>query len=294
MHNPLWHAAHAINCRGRLLDLSTPLVMGILNATPDSFYESSRVKSSHELIDKAGKMLDAGATLLDLGGASTRPGATLIESHVEIDRVMPMVEKLIAAFPEAIISLDTYNSTVARLAIQQGVSMINDISGGRIDNEMWNVVASSNTPYVLSHIQGDPSTMQVLPIYNDVLTEVADEFIKAIHALRNLGLHDIILDVGFGFGKTLHHNYTLLKSLHQFRFLGCPMMAGLSRKSMVWKISGGDSEGALNGTSSLHMIALGQGVKILRVHDVKEALECIRIYNYLRTIDPKIDPFQEN
>lgn len=287
MHNPLWHAAHAINCRGRLLDLSTPVVMGILNATPDSFYKSSRIKSSDELIDKAGKMLDAGATLLDLGGASTRPGAALIESQEEIDRVLPMIEMLIEAFPDAIISLDTYNAAVAQLGIQNGVAMINDISGGRIDEEMWNVIATSNTPYVLSHIQGNPSTMQTHPIYQDVITEVADEFIKAIHALRTLGLHDIILDVGFGFGKTLHHNYTLLKSLHQFSFLGCPMMAGISRKSMVWKISGGDSEGALNGTTSLHMIALMQGVKILRVHDVKEAMECIRIYNYLRTIDPK-------
>lgn len=287
MHNPLWHAAHAINCRGGLLDLSTPVVMGILNATPDSFYKSSRIKSSDELIDKAGKMLDAGATLLDLGGASTRPGAALIESQEEIDRVLPMIEMLIEAFPDAIISLDTYNAAVAQLGIQNGVAMINDISGGRIDEEMWNVIATSNTPYVLSHIQGNPSTMQTHPIYQDVITEVADEFIKAIHALRTLGLHDIILDVGFGFGKTLHHNYTLLKSLHQFSFLGCPMMAGISRKSMVWKISGGDSEGALNGTTSLHMIALMQGVKILRVHDVKEAMECIRIYNYLRTIDPK-------
>lgn len=232
-------------------------------------------------------MLDAGATLLDLGGASTRPGAALIESQEEIDRVLPMIEMLIEAFPDAIISLDTYNAAVAQLGIQNGVAMINDISGGRIDEEMWNVIATSNTPYVLSHIQGNPSTMQTHPIYQDVITEVADEFIKAIHALRTLGLHDIILDVGFGFGKTLHHNYTLLKSLHQFSFLGCPMMAGISRKSMVWKISGGDSEGALNGTTSLHMIALMQGVKILRVHDVKEAMECIRIYNYLRTIDPK-------
>jgi dihydropteroate synthase len=272
-----------LNCRGRLLDLSTPRVMGILNVTPDSFFDGGRYTNVSALLHQAEKMLQDGADILDVGGASSRPGADEVPLEQEKQRVLPAVEALARQFPEAILSVDSWRAELARLAVQAGASMVNDISAGRLDAAMYPTVAELGVPYVLMHMQGSPKTMQQAPQYADVVTEVLDFFIAEIGKLRALGLHDILLDPGFGFGKSVEHNYLLLKHLQTFSAVTrLPLLAGVSRKSMICKPLGIRPEAALNGTTALHMVALQQGAAILRVHDVREAVETIRLWSLLR------------
>lgn len=267
-----------INCNGQLVSLETPVVMGILNATPDSFYDGGK----HQLLDgqlrQVEKMLKEGATFIDIGGMSSRPGAETISVEEELRRVMPVIEKVLDKFPETLISIDTIHSEVASAAVSAGASIVNDISAGRMDNKMYEMVASLGTPYILMHMQGEPQRMQENPTYQAVSLEVLDFFIHEIGKLRSLGVKDIIVDPGFGFGKTVEHNYELLKKMHVFKMLEVPILTGISRKSMICKVLKVNPEKALNGTTALHIVALQQGAKILRVHDVKEAVECIRLF----------------
>lgn len=269
-----------LNCRGRLLSLDRPLVMGILNVTPDSFFQGSRV-SGGELLDRAGQMFEEGADMIDVGGMSSRPGSELITEEEELRRVIPAVYAIHQQFPEAVISVDTIRASVARESVAAGASLINDISAGRFDSQMYETVASLQTPYVLMHMQGEPRNMQQNPQYEDVVTEILDFFIAETGKLRALGVRDIILDPGFGFGKSLDHNYALLKGLQAFKIFDAPVLAGISRKSMITRLLGVAPQDALNGTTALHMVALQNGANILRVHDVKEAVEVVRIYSQL-------------
>lgn len=270
---------NTLNCRGRILDLSTPKVMGILNLTPDSFHDGGRYLLEKEYLSRAEKMLDEGAALIDIGGQSTRPGAAHLGPEEEWSRLETPLSLLVKYFPESIFSIDTFHASVASKACDLGISMVNDVSGGTMDPDMFPVIAKLNVPYVLMHIQGIPRTMQSKPTYTNVVKEVLDFFSQRIHHLNALGLKDIILDPGFGFGKTLEHNYTLLKNLGSFRMTGYPVLAGLSRKSMVTKLLDVAPEDAMNGTTVLNTIALLKGTSLLRVHDVKAAIETIRITN---------------
>lgn len=270
-----------LNCAGRLLDLSHPVIMGIINVTPDSFYAGSRFTELTDILQQADQMLSAGAQILDVGGMSSRPGAHIITAEEEMQRVAPVIQALTQEFPEAIISLDTVYAHSVRAGYDLGIGLINDISAGRLDPAMYPTVAELGLPYVLMHMQGLPGTMQSNPIYADVVTDVLDFFIAEVGKLRVLGVKDIVLDPGFGFGKTIAHNYQLLKSMHVFRMLDAPLLAGLSRKSMIYRFLNIEPEQALNGTTALHMIALQQGAKLLRVHDVKPAAEVIKLWEML-------------
>lgn len=270
-----------LNCNGQLLDLSSPLVMGIINVTPDSFYTGSRTSSVGHALEMAEKHLSEGAKILDVGGMSSRPGAEVIPVAEELERVLPVITGIKTRFPKAVISLDTVRGEVAKAGVQAGVGMINDISAGSIDETLFATVSQLNVPYVLMHMQGKPESMQDSPNYTDVVQEVFDFFVKKIGELRALGVKDIVIDPGFGFGKQLDHNYALLKALHVFQVLELPILAGLSRKSMIYKLLQIDATEALNGTSALHMVALQQGSKILRVHDVREANEVIQLWSQL-------------
>lgn len=270
-----------IQSQGRLLDLSQPLVMGILNATPDSFYNRGKDSDLDSLLRNAEKMLNEGAAILDVGGASTRPGAELISADEEIQRVLPAIEALAKQFPDAWLSVDTYNATTARAAVEAGASIINDVSSGALDENMLSTVAELKVPYIAMHMRGLPKTMQDDPQYSDVVYEVRDYLRKVCDNCAALGITDIIIDPGFGFGKTLEHNFALLNDLATLRILGRPVLAGISRKGMVWKTLGTTPEHALNGTTALHMAALQQGANILRVHDVKEAVEVVRLWGMM-------------
>lgn len=270
-----------LNCKGTLLDLSRPRIMGILNTTPDSFFDGGVFNSVDAALTQAEKMLNQGADLLDVGGMSSRPGAELIDADEELRRVIPVLEALHQTFPEALLSIDTFRGKVARAAVDAGACMINDISAGSLDSSLLPTVVELQVPYVLMHMQGAPKTMQQKPEYKQVVEEVFDFLNERMQNLRAQGLHDIVLDPGFGFGKSLSHNYQLLKNLHIFKLGGAPVLAGISRKSMICKALGVNPGKALNGTTALHMVALQQGANILRVHDVKEAAECIRLYELL-------------
>lgn len=276
----LFCSKKSINCGGKIINLSTPVVMGVINITPDSFYGSSRYRHPLDAIKQAEKMLREGATILDMGAASSRPGAAIIEPGMEQERLLPALKAVKKQFPEAIISIDTYHSSTARIAIETGAHIINDISAGRIDSNMFATVAELQVPYVIMHMQGLPSSMQENPKYKNLLKEVAYFFAERINCLKRLGLHDIIIDPGFGFGKTLEHNYQLLANIDFFAITGLPILAGLSRKSMINKVLGTSPEEALNGTCVLNTIALERGADILRVHDVKEAVEAIKLINF--------------
>jgi len=269
----------SLNCKGQLLDLSRPVVMGILNITPDSFFDGGKYHGDAVILQHAEKMLRDGASILDIGGASSRPGAAEVSEQTELKRVLPVLESILKKFPDTIISVDTWRANVADAAVQAGASIVNDISAGNLDPKMYETVAELGVPYILMHMQGTPDTMQQKPHYEDVVTEVLDFFIKKIEMLRGLGVKDIVLDPGFGFGKTVEHNYSLLKNLHVFQnVLGLPVLAGLSRKSMICRPLGIKPAEALNGTTALHMVALQQGACVLRVHDVREAVEVIRLW----------------
>ncbi len=277
--------SYSFCCRGRLVDLSRPVVMGILNVTPDSFYFGSRVSSAADALKQAEQMLSEGATFLDIGGASSRPGAAEVPEDEELRRVMPVVEELQKHFPEALLSIDTWRGKVAREALDAGVAMVNDISAGRWDEELLPVVARYGCPYILMHTQGRPKDMQLAPTYSDVVREVLDFFIGRLGDLRAIGIRDVAVDPGFGFGKTLEHNYTLLRHLPTLEgVLQLPLLVGVSRKSMVCRVLNVGAERALNGTTALHVLALLQGARILRVHDVQEAVEAIRIVQAFRGV----------
>jgi dihydropteroate synthase len=255
--------------------------MGIINVTPDSFYAGSRFMELDDILRQAEVMLSDGAQILDVGGMSSRPGATIITAQEEVQRIAPVVEALVKHFPNAIVSVDTVYGHTARVSQGLGAGIINDVSAGRLDATMYPTVAELGLPYILMHMQGQPGTMQANPEYTDVVTEVLDFFIAEVGKLRALGVKDIVLDPGFGFGKTIAHNYQLLKNMHVFQIIDAPVLAGLSRKSMIYKLLKTKPEEALNGTSVLHLVALQQGAKLLRVHDVKPAMEVIKLWEML-------------
>lgn len=268
-----------LNCNGKLVSLSSPVVMGILNITPDSFYDGGKFFSEDKIIEHTRKMIAEGATIIDVGGQSTRPRAEMISQDEEIRRVIPVIELLKKNFPDTTISIDTFRSRVAEEAVKADASIVNDISGGSMDKEMFSVVGKLNVPYILTHIKGNPENMQENPQYENVVREVKDYFKEKIFELRNEGVKDIILDPGFGFGKTVEHNYSLLKHLNSFFIFELPLLAGISRKSMINRVLKTTPETALNGTTALNTIALMNGATILRVHDVKEANETIALFN---------------
>ena len=274
-----------INCRGKLLDLSKPQIMGIINLTPDSFFDGGKYTNQNEVLKLVEKMLEEGADLLDLGGQSTRPGSQRINAEIELQRLLPYIESILKHFPESILSIDTYHSEVAKHAIYQGASIINDISGGTMDERMFETIAELRVPYIMMHIQGRPETMQQNPTYENITLEVLDYFTLKTNQLKKLGISDIIIDPGFGFGKNVEHNYQLLAEMHHLSILGYPILVGISRKSMICKVLEIKAMDALNGTTALHMLALQKGAKILRVHDVKEAKECVKIWNEFEPYD---------
>ncbi len=267
-----------LNCNGRLLVADKPLVMGILNVTPDSFFSGSRFQDMDALLRRSEQMLNEGATILDIGGQSTRPGSERITAEEELKRVIAPVETILKNFPGAYISIDTYFSAVAKEAIGAGASFINDISAGGIDETMIDTAASLHVPYVLMHSQGTLADMQKNPQYENITREVLDFFIQKTTELKNAGVIDIILDPGFGFGKTIPHNFQLLKNLSVFKMLERPVLAGISRKATIYKTLETTAEQALNGSTVLHTIGLMNGANILRVHDVKEAIEAIKLF----------------
>jgi dihydropteroate synthase len=273
-----------INAGGKLIDLKIPKVMGILNITPDSFYKGSRYTSDGDILKAAITMLEEGADILDVGGYSSRPGASDISEETESSRVLRAIKLISGKLPEAIISVDTFRAGIALKAVEEcGAHIINDISGGEGDTAMFSVVEKLNVPYIMMHMRGEPRTMQENPVYDDVVAEILKWFGPRIYRLRSAGVKDIIIDPGFGFGKTAEHNFEMLKRLPEFSVAGLPLLVGLSRKSMIWKTLGIDPGEALNGTSVLNAIALSNGADILRVHDVKEAVQCVKLISCLPT-----------
>ena len=270
---------YSINCKGKLLTTTTPLVMGILNITPDSFYEGHLHRSMDELVDMAGKMISDGAAIVDIGGQSSRPGSERIIAEEELIRVVPVIENIHRHFPNTVISIDSYSSIVAKAAVEAGAAMVNDISGGNLDTAMISTVATLKVPYVCMHMQGTPATMQKEPVYDNVVTTVLDFFIAKINECKTAGITDIIIDPGFGFGKTISQNFQLLKNLPALALTGRPILAGLSRKSTIYKTLGITAGEALNGTTVVNTMALLNGASLLRVHDVKEAREAIQLYS---------------
>lgn len=270
---------YSINCKGKLLTFQNPLVMGIINATPDSFYKGHLQYGAEGIMALAGKMIDEGAAILDIGGQSTRPGSQRITVEEELNRVIPVVEAIHCKYPDMILSIDTYSSIVARSSVEAGASIVNDISGGKMDVNMIETVANLQVPYICMHMQGTPDVMQNKPTYPDVVKEVLDYFIAKIDECKNSGIVDVIIDPGFGFGKTISHSFQLLKHLSVLSITGKPILAGLSRKSTIYKTLGITAEQALNGTSILNTMALMNGASLLRVHDVKEAKEAITLFS---------------
>ncbi|MBI1226808.1 MAG: dihydropteroate synthase [Bacteroidetes bacterium] len=270
-----------INCRGKLLDLSSPIVMGILNITPNSFFDGGRYTNEVEVLQQVERMITEGATIIDIGGMSSKPGSSLISEDEELRRIMPAIEAILCQFPETTISVDTFRAKIASEAVVAGAGLVNDIYAGRFDEKMFETVAKLGVPYIMMHMQGDPKTMQKSPVYEDVTKEILHFFIEKLGQLRALGVKDVILDPGFGFGKTVEHNYHLLNNLHIFRMTELPILAGISRKSMICRVLDVPPAAALNGTTALHMVALQQGARILRVHDVREAMEVIQLWKQL-------------
>lgn len=266
-----------LNCNGRLLLMDSPIVMGILNCTPDSFYKGSRMQNLQQAIEKAGQMIEEGAAIIDIGGQSTRPGSLPVSAEEEIDRIIPVMEALRKKFPDIFISADTYQSKVAKEAVNAGVDIINDISGGNFDKEMLATVAKLNLPFICMHIKGTPFDMQKNPQYENVCLEILDYFIERIAACKKAGINDIILDPGLGFGKTIEHNFEIIKKLSIFRITEKPLLIGISRKGTIYKTLNITAEDALNGTTVLNTVALINGANIIRVHDVKQAMEVVKL-----------------
>jgi dihydropteroate synthase len=272
------------NCKGRLLVIDKPIVMGIINVTPDSFYEGSRADSTTAVLQKAEKMLAEGASILDIGGQSTRPGSQDIGIDEEMNRVVPAIEAVAKKFPDSYIAVDTYHAEVAIAAVNAGAVIVNDISSGTLDNKMITTVAALQVPYIAMHIKGTPATMQQHTVYDDMLLDILEFFIQKTNECSNAGIKDVIIDPGFGFAKNVDQNFTLLKNLGLFKILQRPILAGLSRKATIYKTLDITANEALNGTTVLNTIALQNGANILRVHDVKEAMETIKLmqmYKYV-------------
>lgn len=270
---------YSLHVGDRLLDLSTPAVMGILNITPDSFYAASRMQDDTAIAKRVHQILDEGGSIIDVGAYSSRPGALDVPEEEEMERLRHALHILRSEAPDAVISIDTFRSHVAKMCVEEcGAHIINDISGGAMDKNMFRTVAKLHVPYILMHMQGTPSTMQVAPHYENLEQDIFRELSEKVDRLRTLGVNDIILDPGFGFGKTLAHNYELMACLEDFAEFGLPLLVGISRKSMIYKLLGGTPADALGGTIALHMVALMKGAHILRVHDVKAAVETVRIH----------------
>jgi len=273
-----------LNCKGRILVVDKPVVMGIINTTPDSFFEGSRFTGENGILAQAEKMVREGASILDIGGQSTRPGADQISPQEELNRVIGAIESLHYNFPEVAISIDTYRARVAKEAVCAGSSMINDISSGNLDQAMIALAGELKVPYVCMHMKGEPKTMQKEPFYEDVTREVLDFFISKVDQCRKSGVRDIIIDPGFGFAKTIRHNFDLLENLNAFKMLELPILVGFSRKSTIYRTLGVTAQEALNGTTVINTIGLLQGANILRVHDVKEAIEAIKLVESFKNI----------
>ncbi len=279
---PLFSRNLSLNLDGRIMDLSTPRVMGIINATPDSFYDGSRVPEPGQALEKAMEMIRQGADILDVGAVSTRPGSQEISESEELERLTPVLELLRKQFPDFPISVDTWRSGVARVVCDRfGIQLINDISAGTLDPDMFPTMARLGVPYIIMHMQGSPANMQDAPVYENVVDELLQFFAERVHKLRNLGLNDIVIDPGFGFGKTLEQNYALLGQFNAFRMLELPLMAGISRKSMIYNLLETEPGLALNGTTAAHMALLLKGARLLRVHDVQAAVETVKIFQQI-------------
>jgi len=271
-----------LNCKGKLIDLNTPKVMGILNVTPDSFYDGGQFKDEKSILLHVEKLLTEGAAFIDIGAYSSRPGADFVSEEEELRRLIPIVNLVIASFPESMISIDSFRSRVIKEAMGAGAAMANDISGGQLDPQMFETVGALGVPYIMMHMRGTPQTMQQMTNYSNVVQELYTYFSERVQLARTHQIKDIILDLGFGFSKTREQNFKLLSSFDFYNHLNLPILAGLSRKSMIYKTLNTTADQALNGSSALHMVALQKGAKLLRVHDVKEAVECIQLHNALQ------------
>jgi dihydropteroate synthase len=291
VQNTVFSTNKTLNISGRLIDLYDPTIMGVLNITPDSFFDGGRLTSEVAILNHTEKMLAEGATFIDVGGYSSRPGADDVSVQEELNRVLPAIRAIKNRFHDVIISIDTFRSTVARAAIEEGASLINDISGGELDAAMFKTVAELKVPYILMHMRGNPQNMTQQVSYENLLKEMIDFFQKKIKQLHEIGIKDIIVDPGFGFAKTREQNFELLNQLELLHILGKPLQAGLSRKSMVWKTLNISADEALNGTTSLNTLALQKGASILRVHDVKEALQVVQLFKALRQSTPHLQRF---
>ncbi len=270
-----------LNCNGKLIDLTSPKVMGILNVTPNSFYDGGKHVEAKAILNQVEKMLLEGATFIDVGGYSSKPDAEVVSEEQELQRILPVVQNISKEFPNAVISIDTFRSNVAQAAVENGVAIINDISAGNLDVKMMETVAQLQVPYIMMHMKGTPQTMQSLAQYENIVKEMLFYFSEKIALARSFGINDLILDPGFGFAKTVDQNFEVLNKLDLFQITELPILAGLSRKSMIYKTLDTSAEFALNGTTSLNTISLLKGAKILRVHDVKEAVECVQLFNKL-------------
>jgi dihydropteroate synthase len=271
-----------INCKGTLVDLSQPKIIGILNVTPDSFFDGGKYTNEAELLKQAEAMLSDGADFIDIGAYSSKPNAEFVSEDEELQRIVPIVELVLKHFPETIISVDTFRAAVAKACVESGAAIVNDISAGMLDEKMLETVGQLKVPYIMMHMRGTPQTMVKLTQYDDIVKEMLSYFAERITTARSFGINDIIIDPGFGFAKTLQQNYEVLNKMELFQIAGLPVLAGMSRKSMIYKLLGVTPQEALNGTTVLNTIALTKGANILRVHDVKEAKECIRIVSELR------------
>lgn len=273
-----------INCNGTLIDLSVPKVMGILNVTPNSFYDGGKHREINSIIHQVDKMLSEGADFIDIGAYSSKPSAEFVSEKEEIERLKVVVKELINTFPNVILSVDTFRAAVAKVAVEHGVAIVNDISAGLLDEKMLPTVADLKVPYIMMHMRGNPQTMQGMTKYDDIVKEITFYFSERIQKARSFGISDIIIDPGFGFAKTVEQNYEVLNKMELFSILELPLLAGVSRKSMIYKVLENTPQEALNGTSVLNAVALQKGAKILRVHDVKEAVECIKLVSKLNKI----------
>jgi len=270
-----------INCNGKLIDLSSPKVMGILNVTPNSFFDGGKHSDLKAILSQVEKMLSEGATFIDIGGYSSKPSAEFVSEEEELSRLLPVVQQIVREFPTAILSIDTFRSKVAQATIENGAAIINDISAGKLDDMMLQTVAQLQVPYIMMHMKGTPQTMQSMAQYENIVKEMVFYFSERVAQARSLGINDIIIDPGFGFAKTIPQNFEVLTKLELFQMLELPLLAGVSRKSMIYKTLETTPDFALNGTTSLNTIALLKGATILRVHDVKEAVECVTLYHQL-------------
>lgn len=271
----------SLNCKGQLIDLSTPKVMGILNITPDSFYDGGKFKDSKSILGQTEKLISEGTTFVDVGAYSSRPGADFVSENEELHRIIPVVELILKHFPKTLISIDSFRANVIRECVNAGAVISNDISAGHLDNQMMKTIGELGIPYIMMHMRGTPQTMQNLTHYDHLITEIFNYFSERIQLAKQHQIMDVVIDPGFGFAKTLSQNYELLGKLEFFQNLNCPMLCGVSRKSMIYKTLNCLPKEALNGTTALNMVSLMNGANILRVHDVKEAIECVKLFNQL-------------